>query len=354
MATFLALTNRLLKRLNEVELTSVNFASAVGVQALSKDAINESIKDIHGAEDEWPFNYTAGSQSLTPGISLYTLPSTFTTIDWESFFLRQPDLVTNGSFTSNITSWTDVSTGTGSSAHTADGNGRLRLAGGASGVGAAEQELTTIANKQYELVVRTFSGSVTIRIGTTSGGTDVQADTTLTISANLGLGTWTRFVFTPTTTSSFVGFRNSANANYDIDIVEVRRADSSRKLDYCDFQVWQDKLKQDDIETFPDSFSKPSGVFRTQNDEFGVTPTPNEPYTITFDYWVEHAELSANTDTTTIPFRYDNVIVDGAVYYLYMFRDNFEMASTANKKFNDGKGLMRRRLINFPKQATAK
>ena len=41
--TFLTLVNDTLRRLNEVELTSTDFATATGFRAQVKDAINSSI-----------------------------------------------------------------------------------------------------------------------------------------------------------------------------------------------------------------------------------------------------------------------------------------------------------------------
>ena len=39
-ATFLQLTNEILREINEVPLTSSNFSDAVGIQAHTKDCIN--------------------------------------------------------------------------------------------------------------------------------------------------------------------------------------------------------------------------------------------------------------------------------------------------------------------------
>jgi hypothetical protein len=55
MATFLTLTNELLRELNEVVLTSATFANAIGVQQHAKDCINRSYLDIVNEEPQWPF-----------------------------------------------------------------------------------------------------------------------------------------------------------------------------------------------------------------------------------------------------------------------------------------------------------
>ena len=53
--TYLDLTNEVLRELNEIPLTSANFANAVGFQKFVKDAINKSIFDIANQEPQLPF-----------------------------------------------------------------------------------------------------------------------------------------------------------------------------------------------------------------------------------------------------------------------------------------------------------
>ena len=66
MATFLNLTNELLREMNEVELTSSNFGSAVGIQQHAKDSINRGYLDIVNEEPQWPFLAAAESGATDP------------------------------------------------------------------------------------------------------------------------------------------------------------------------------------------------------------------------------------------------------------------------------------------------
>ena len=66
MATYLNLTNELLREMNEVVLTSSDFSSAVGVQQHAKDAINRAYLDIVNEEPQWPFLATAESGDTDP------------------------------------------------------------------------------------------------------------------------------------------------------------------------------------------------------------------------------------------------------------------------------------------------
>ena len=103
--TYLDLSNEVLRELNEVVLTSGNFASATGIQSFVKDAINKSIFDIANAEPQLPFFSAGASGGTDPfygnvtvatvaGTRWYTLKadsSSITTdyasVDWDDFYL---------------------------------------------------------------------------------------------------------------------------------------------------------------------------------------------------------------------------------------------------------------------------
>ena len=97
MATYVALTNELLRRLNEVTLDTAgdNFDTVRNVQALAKDAINNSIRNIIQTGQEWPFLKTTYTQTLTAGTKEYSFPSNYSSADWETFYLKKLSLVNN-------------------------------------------------------------------------------------------------------------------------------------------------------------------------------------------------------------------------------------------------------------------
>ena len=53
---FLGLVNDINHRLNEVALTSTNFAAATGYYSIAKDAVNSAVRHINQEEFEWPWN----------------------------------------------------------------------------------------------------------------------------------------------------------------------------------------------------------------------------------------------------------------------------------------------------------
>lgn len=89
---FLSLTNTVLRRFNEVELTSATFGAAKGFHAQVKDAVNYAIRDINASGVEWPFNWTTLDTVLTLNTNRYAYPVTAKTVDLESFrLMRDPD-----------------------------------------------------------------------------------------------------------------------------------------------------------------------------------------------------------------------------------------------------------------------
>lgn len=94
MSTYLQLTNRVLRHFNDVELTSGNFSSATGFQAVVKDYVNDAIRAIQQSEYQWPFNWEEDTQVLTPAAAdpqIYEFDADVETVDWDSFSLKRDD-----------------------------------------------------------------------------------------------------------------------------------------------------------------------------------------------------------------------------------------------------------------------
>jgi len=86
---FLGLVNEVNRRLNEVELTSANFANAVGFYSAAKDAVNSAIRHINHEEFNWPWNHVEEEDILTAGVTRYGYPYDAKTIDMDSFRIKR-------------------------------------------------------------------------------------------------------------------------------------------------------------------------------------------------------------------------------------------------------------------------
>ena len=91
MATYINLVNELLRRLNEVEISEVDFATTKNVQSLAKDAINSSIREILQDAQEWPFTLVTYQHTLSSGTNTYDFPADYSKADWETFYLTSAE-----------------------------------------------------------------------------------------------------------------------------------------------------------------------------------------------------------------------------------------------------------------------
>ena len=83
---YLGLTNEVLARMNEVELTASNFVSgARGFQVQCKNAVNDAINYINQREFGWPFSHATKTQTLVADQTRYTIPTDAIHVDYETF-----------------------------------------------------------------------------------------------------------------------------------------------------------------------------------------------------------------------------------------------------------------------------
>lgn len=137
----------------------------------------------------------------------------------------------------------------------------------------------------------------------------------------------------------------------DFKSVRVRRNTSlnvgeAKQLEHITYNEYLDTYIDQEDETDSTKGGVPEKVFRGQNEEYGIVPLPDKAYTITFEYFQYTNDLEAHNDVPRVPERFKYVIIDGAMYHTYMFRDNIESAQVTLKKFQDGMEYMRKVLIN--------
>lgn len=205
-STYIDLCNKVLRRLNEVEIAVGDFPTVRGVQALVKDAVRSSISRINQAEFEWPFNAAEHTETLVAGQTEYVWPSYFKVSDWNTFQIQK-----------------DASLGT-----------------------------------------------------------------------------------------------------------------SYKTLTAIDRDEWYSKHRDDDYEAGAAGRSVPDFVFAGHGNSFGVTPSPNAAYKVRFRYYLNYSDLTNYNDVTRIPESFDTVVIDGALYHMYMFKDNLESAQAAFVAFESG------------------
>lgn len=127
--------------------------------------------------------------------------------------LTGSDLITNGSFTTDLTGWTDYSVSPGSAVWN---SGHVDLNGGTDGVGAVGQAINTVANKTYLLTFDVGTNPLKLRIGTTENGTEIVYD------VQYAAGTTRQVAFIARGTTTYITFLKNSNGIATLDNVVCR------------------------------------------------------------------------------------------------------------------------------------
>ena len=221
-STYLTLCNLVIRRLNEVELTASDFATATGIQALVKDAVRASVARINQMEFEWPFNAAEETDTLIVGQEEYAWPSFLKAVDWNTF--------------------------------------------------------------------------------------QIQASTSL--------------------------------------------GSSFSTLKFIERDTWYKSHRDADDTAGTTGRSIPQFVFPSHGDGYGVSPSPDKTYALKFRYFLNFSDITNHDHVTRIPESYDNVLIDGAIYQMYLFKDNLEAAQLANIAFEKGVKNLQSLYINTYQMVT--
>jgi hypothetical protein len=119
-----------------------------------------------------------------------------------------------------------------------------------------------------------------------------------------------------------------------------------KHLKQMSYSEYLDRYIDQEYETDTTKGAQPRNIVRTPNEEFIIVPMPDKAYEIDYEYYMTPVDLASATDVPTVPEQYRHVVVDGAMYYAYMFRDNIEMANISQSKFENGIKQMRVLLVN--------
>jgi hypothetical protein len=86
---YLGLTNEVLTRMNEVEMTAANFSNARGFQTQCKNAVNDAINYIFQREFSWSFSHALQTETLVANQTRYSIGATIYHVDYETFRIEK-------------------------------------------------------------------------------------------------------------------------------------------------------------------------------------------------------------------------------------------------------------------------
>ena len=283
--TYLSLTNSVIARLNEVQLTSANFSSARGIQVQAQNAVNESVRYINQREFNYPFNHATETKTLTAGVVRYSLPTSTKTVDYNTFrIVKDSDLGNSGGSLAIL----DYNDYVNSYITQED---EINSTTAAEAIDASETEIDLTSATGFD-----SSGTVFI---------DNEEITYTGISTN-------------TLTGCTRGANSTTAASHDngVTVTQFTRG------------------------------GLPRYIVRSKDNNYLLFPFPDKSYSLKFDYYTFPSDLSAHDDTTSIPARFDPVIIDGATAFVYQYRGETQQYQLNFARFEQGIKNMQTLLVN--------
>jgi len=135
----------------------------------------------------------------------------------------------------------------------------------------------------------------------------------------------------------------------DFDTIRIVRDESlnvdSQMLTQIQYNEYLKRYFDDEVNTAAQG-GVPRYIAKTQTNDFVLAPKPNADYTLEIEYFIIPADLNLHDDVPTIPESFKHVVIDGALYHCYMFRDNAQSATLAKQKFDEGLKAMRSLFVN--------
>jgi hypothetical protein len=287
--TFLALTNRVLKEFNEAVLTSGTFADPAGFHANVKDYVNAAIVDIYLEENtEWPFAWREQTFDTIIGSQNYDKDATAISVDWDSFRISKPEVTV-----SSLTQAAGTASATTATAH-------YLVVGDQVYIRGATQ---TDYNGHFQVLTVADTTHFTFAVASTA--TSPATGTILCFPP---------FAEKKLTLINYDGYRK----NY---------------------------LEYDRNTVATSSFEIPTKVVRLLDNNILLSSKPDRVYPVVYEGFFIPDFLVDYDDEPEIPSIFQQAIIDKALYYGYMFRDNPEEAELREDKYNAYVNKLRRALI---------
>ena len=284
-SSYLILTNNVLARLNEVQLTSSNFSAARGIQVQAQNAVNEAVRYINQKEFNYPFNHATETKTLTAGVVRYSLPTSTKSIDYNTVRLVKDSDLGNGGGKLSALNYNDYIN------HYITQEDEINSTTAAEAIDATETEI-----------------DLTSATGFDSAGT----------------------VFIDNEQISYTGISTNTLTGC------TRGASSTTATTHSNGVV---------VTQF-DGGGIPRYIIRSADNNYLLYPFPIKKYSIKFDYYTIPTSLSAHDDTTSVPAQFDAVIVDGATAFVYQYGGETAQYQLNFARFEQGIKNMQTLLVN--------
>jgi len=152
-------------------------------------------------------------------------------------------------------------------------------------------------------------------------------------------------------TAGEVRYSYPANAKkVDFHSFRIKRDDTlgntTVRLRKVMYEEYLDRYIDDEYNTSTGIRDIPRHVAQAPGQEFLIHPSPDEAYTLVYDYYILPVDLELYSDVPNMPEAFRHIIIDGAMFYSYQFRSDYENANLMYQKYIEGINNMKSIYIN--------
>tara|TARA_R110001606_G_scaffold173924_3_gene320414 strand:- start:6138 stop:6863 length:726 start_codon:yes stop_codon:yes gene_type:complete len=139
-------------------------------------------------------------------------------------------------------------------------------------------------------------------------------------------------------TLDFNTFRIKRNSTFGNETILLKK---------MDYEEYLSKFIDDEYNTSDTGIrSIPRYIIRAPGNQFIVYPSPDQAYELIYEYYALPVDLVLFSDVPDVPEAYRHILVDGAMYYVQIFRNDNESANMSLNKFKEGLSNMRSIYLN--------
>lgn len=120
----------------------------------------------------------------------------------------------------------------------------------------------------------------------------------------------------------------------------------TQRLKPLQYEEYIEKYVDQEYDTDTNNRGVPEFIVRTPSREFILVPEPDKAYELVYEYYQLGFDMALHNDVPSLPESYRHIIINGAMYYVYQFRADTQMAQLSKEMFEDGVKYLRSQHIN--------
>ena len=116
-----------------------------------------------------------------------------------------------------------------------------------------------------------------------------------------------------------------------------------KNLEFITYDEWISRFR---VQDFGGKTSEPSYVIKYSDSKYGISPVPDETYSIAYNVRSNATRFTLGTEVVPLPEEFATVLLSRVKYFLWLFKENDIQANFALGEYKEGLINMKRSLLS--------